>query len=224
LITKLNCHRLKALKALKGEEQVMAAQKAWYWLAAGVVALGLNSEYHNGGLQVLHGLADRSDTLVARVNGRAHNYVELAKMLMGREDAQPAPDVEVAMAQLPPEPQIDVETASNADTAVEFADRTEAMSDLINGQVQANLDCAKASLDRAIASNHLERLQPSIEHLQLRLQQASLRMQEARLMRAARVTRGVYACTRMHKIVVKVPQVRVEQGPETSLVVFAGGQ
>jgi hypothetical protein len=204
----------------------MAAQKAWYWLAAGVVALGLNSEYHNGGLQVLHGLADRSDALVARVNGRAHNYLELAKMLMGREDAQPAPDVdvEVAMAQLPPEPQIDVETASNADTAVEFADQTEAMSDLVNAQVQANLDCAKASLDRAIAANHMERLQPSIEHLQLRLQQARQRMQEARLLRAERVTRGVYACPRTQKIVVKAPQVRVEQGPETALVVFAGGQ
>jgi hypothetical protein len=39
-----------------------AATQAWYWLAAGVLALGLNGYYQDGGLPVLHRLANCGET------------------------------------------------------------------------------------------------------------------------------------------------------------------
>jgi hypothetical protein len=47
-----------------------AANKAWFWLAAGVLALGLNGYYLDGGLQQIHGLADSALTTIAE--NRAH--------------------------------------------------------------------------------------------------------------------------------------------------------
>lgn len=47
-----------------------AASQAWYWLAAGVLALGLNGYYQDGGLQQVHRLADSALTTIAET--RAH--------------------------------------------------------------------------------------------------------------------------------------------------------
>jgi len=60
-----------------------AANKAWYWLAVGVLALGLNGYYQDGGLQGLHRLANC-----------AENRLVEARMQFG----QMAPLAEVAMA------------------------------------------------------------------------------------------------------------------------------
>src|SRR5215471_17373401 len=152
----------------------MTGQKAWYWLAAGIVALGLNSEYQSGGLPNAHRLIERSGIVLAQVTGRAHSTFELAKMLMGRDDVQLAPEVEVA--ELPGG--VDV---ADSDTAVEFADRTEAMSDLATARAQVRVDCAKAALDKAIAAQQMSRLQPKLDQLQFKLEQASLKIDNARL-------------------------------------------
>ena len=60
-----------------------AATRAWYWLAVGVLALGLNGYYQDGGLQGLHRLANC-----------AENRLVEARMQFG----QMAPLAEVAMA------------------------------------------------------------------------------------------------------------------------------
>lgn len=43
-----------------------ATNQAWYWLAAGVLALGLNGYYQDGGLPVLHRLAYCAKTQAAK--------------------------------------------------------------------------------------------------------------------------------------------------------------
>ena len=61
--------------------------QAWGWLAIAVLAAGLNSSYHNGGLQWAHEVADRvqhnSGAVLALATGRADQFlaeVQLASL------------------------------------------------------------------------------------------------------------------------------------------------
>ena len=42
----------------------MRSEKAWYWLAAGVLALGLNGAYQDGLFGRAHFLANRASALM----------------------------------------------------------------------------------------------------------------------------------------------------------------
>ncbi len=59
--------------------------QAWGWLTAAVLAAGLNSSYHNGGLQWAHEIADRvqhnSSAVFALATGRADQFLAEARML-----------------------------------------------------------------------------------------------------------------------------------------------
>src|SRR5215831_8242332 len=59
--------------------------QAWGWLAAAVLAAGLNSSYHNGGLQWAHEIADRVEhntgAVLALATGRADEFLAEARML-----------------------------------------------------------------------------------------------------------------------------------------------
>jgi hypothetical protein len=63
----------------------MRTDKAWYWLAAAVLALGLNGAYQDGQLGWAHVLADRATAAVERVTLRGQHFVAMAEMMLGRE-------------------------------------------------------------------------------------------------------------------------------------------
>ncbi len=58
--------------------------QAWGWLAIAVLAAGLNSSYHNGGLQWAHEVADRvqhnSNVVLALATGRADRFLAEAQL------------------------------------------------------------------------------------------------------------------------------------------------
>jgi hypothetical protein len=58
--------------------------QAWGWLAAAVVAAGLNASYHDGGLEWAHQVADRigynSAAVLALASGRADQFVTEARL------------------------------------------------------------------------------------------------------------------------------------------------
>jgi hypothetical protein len=62
----------------------MASEKAWYWLAAGVLALGLNGAYQDGQFGWAHNLADRSLEMVGRASERGFGFVTAAELMLGR--------------------------------------------------------------------------------------------------------------------------------------------
>src|SRR5690242_9397341 len=68
----------------------MATGKAYYWLALGVLVLGLTSEYERGGFQALHQIANRSALSANCLLVKAHEYVAMARFLMG-EAPKPVP-------------------------------------------------------------------------------------------------------------------------------------
>jgi hypothetical protein len=49
----------------------MDTNKAAYWVALGVLALGLNSEYQHGNFAALHQVAERTSSTLCRISTRA---------------------------------------------------------------------------------------------------------------------------------------------------------
>jgi hypothetical protein len=56
----------------------MNTNKAAYWIALGVLALGLNSEYQRGNFATLHQVADRAEATFCSVSARAEQTLAAA--------------------------------------------------------------------------------------------------------------------------------------------------
>src|SRR5450755_732763 len=69
---------------------MMKMTQAWGWLAAGVLAAGLNASYHQGGLEWVHQIADRVEHSSAAVldlaSGHADQFVSEARLLADRDE------------------------------------------------------------------------------------------------------------------------------------------
>src|ERR1700726_3932254 len=79
----------------------MKTNQAWGWLAAGVLAAGLNASYYDGGLQWVHRIADRvqqnATTVAAVASGRADQFLSEARILTARTQGASCP-LSTAMA------------------------------------------------------------------------------------------------------------------------------
>lgn len=67
----------------------MKANQAWGWLAAGVLAAGLNANYYDGGFQWAHRVADRvgqhSTAVLALASGQVNQLLTEASLLTARD-------------------------------------------------------------------------------------------------------------------------------------------
>jgi hypothetical protein len=72
--------------------------QAWGWLGAAVLAAGLNSSYHEGGMQWAHEIADRVEhntgAVLALATGRADQFLAEARMLNVDRAVDSAKEVE----------------------------------------------------------------------------------------------------------------------------------
>jgi hypothetical protein len=78
--------------------------QAWGWLAAGVLAAGLNASYHDGGMQWAHEIANRiehrTNAVMALATGNADRFLAEARLVTNQEQASPCPlSMAVARAQ-----------------------------------------------------------------------------------------------------------------------------
>ena len=120
----------------------MKPNQAWGWLAAGVLAAGLNANYYDGGFQWAHRLADRveqnSAAVLALASGQADQFLTEARMLPARNHSASCPlsaTLERVQAQI-------------ARAQARF-DRFEAMSDRQEAQLarfEANRDRMKGRI------------------------------------------------------------------------------
>jgi hypothetical protein len=73
----------------------MKTSQAWGWLAAGVLAAGLNAQYHDGGLQWAHRVANRfeqnSSRVLATASGQAGQLLAEARLLTARNETASCP-------------------------------------------------------------------------------------------------------------------------------------
>jgi hypothetical protein len=69
--------------------------QAWGWLAAGIVALGLNGFYQDGGFEWAHQVVDRvsrdSSAVIALATGRADRFLAEARVVSARHEAAACP-------------------------------------------------------------------------------------------------------------------------------------
>ena len=63
----------------------MDTNKAAYWIALGVLALGLNSEYRHGSFVPLHRVSERAGSTLCRMATRAEQTLAVARVLTSRE-------------------------------------------------------------------------------------------------------------------------------------------
>jgi hypothetical protein len=81
----------------------MKTNQAWGWLAAGVLAAGLNASYYDGGLQWVHRVADRLEhkatAVLALSFGRADQFLSEARLLTARNQTVSCP-LSTAMARV----------------------------------------------------------------------------------------------------------------------------
>jgi hypothetical protein len=63
----------------------MDTNKAAYWIALGVLALGLNSEYQHGRFVALHRVSEYASSAVCRMATRAEQTLAVARVLTSRE-------------------------------------------------------------------------------------------------------------------------------------------
>ena len=123
----------------------MKTNQAWGWLAAGVLAAGLNASYHDGGLQWAHRIADqichKSGAVVSLASGSADWFLAEARMLTARNEAASCPLMAV-MARV----------QSRIERSQGRFDRFEAMSAREEGQL-ARLEANRARMEARIAAH-----------------------------------------------------------------------
>ena len=60
----------------------MGSEKAWYWLTAGVVALGLNGAYQDGQLAWVHRLANQASSVIEQASARGEQLAAMAETFL----------------------------------------------------------------------------------------------------------------------------------------------
>jgi len=112
----------------------MHTTKAVYWIAIGIFALGMSSEYQKGNLPTIHRAAARAEGVICRVVSRAEQTLAEAQLLTNRRGRDLASnDRFMAFHQA----QIDRAMALR-----------QAHLDRVRALRQADLDSAQARLDR----------------------------------------------------------------------------
>jgi hypothetical protein len=120
----------------------MRSDKAWYWLTAGVLALGLNGAYQDGQLDWAHCLAGRATSLVQRVSDRSLRLVAMAEVMLGR-----SPDsfgrTEVVLQRI--QTKLVCQRVAMAQRQVAMA---QVRRQLVEASLQRKLDLAQMKMDR----------------------------------------------------------------------------
>ena len=170
----------------------MKTNQAWGWLAAGVLAAGLNASYHDGGLQLVHRIAHRvehsSAAILALASGNADRFLSEAQLVTARnENASCRLGTTLT--------RVHTEIAS-ANTGF---DRFEVMSD----RQQAQLERLEANRDRMEAQ-----IRARVE-----ARTAHLRVPEVALTQVVLRTPQVSACPRIRVNIPQSPRIKMPVAP-----------
>jgi len=163
----------------------MGSQKAWYWLAAGALLLGINSEYHSDKLQWAHRYVNHS---IAVANDYAHcarNYLAQFEMLLAQNSSG-------------------VTAAQNSVEDAELSSQ-DPQDVMVREQVQYAIAQAE------MASHEAERHRPKIEKALKDLGWQRAEIEVARQAALENVGSAVMVCPPAQRIRVNIPQVRIPQ-------------
>ena len=144
----------------------MNRSRAWGWLAAGVLALGLNGFYQDGGFAWAHRVADRiverSQAVIALAKGQADEFLAQARILTVRSEDVSSPaysalarahenlDEQILMERV--QQQVDEQVLENVESNVQAnIEKRIAGCQVRAARMQAEADRRQARLDAAQA-------------------------------------------------------------------------
>jgi len=123
----------------------MNTDKTMYWVALGVLALGLHSEYRNGRFSAIHRVAGQAESTLCRLVTRAEQTLATARILTASVPQEVRVDDDLVARQ---QAQVERDMAEHqADLERDLADR-QAHLDRAMALRQANLDGLQQKLDR----------------------------------------------------------------------------
>jgi hypothetical protein len=143
----------------------MKSTQAWVWLTAGVLALGLNGFYHDGGAAWAHGavdqvagqVANRTEAVLALASGRADWFAAQANtktnLLVARNETPPCPFARV-MARYQ-------SGMARAQKGVARVQAMRARQEAAFARMEADRACIEASRARMEAAMTRVRLEPA---------------------------------------------------------------
>ena len=120
----------------------MRSEKAWYWLTAGVLALGLNGAYQDGQLGWAHSLFDRTAGVVAQASDRAMHFVTIAEIMLGRIPGT-SDRAEVALQRV--QNKIVCERVAKAQRQIAMA---QVRKQLAEAKLEAKMDMVRMKMDQ----------------------------------------------------------------------------
>jgi hypothetical protein len=122
----------------------MNTDKTMYWVALGVLALGLHSEYGNGRFSAIHHVAGQAESTLCRLVTRAEQTLATARILVASVPQEVRVDDDLVARQQAQVERVMAEHQADLDRV--FADR-QAHLDRAMAMRQANLDCLQQKLD-----------------------------------------------------------------------------
>ena len=120
----------------------MRSEKGWYWLVAGVVALGLNGAYQDGQLGWVHCLASRATAAIERVSQRSLHTLAMAEWMLGRTP-ETAGRTEAALQQM--QSKMVGERVAQAQREIAMA---QARQQIAEAKMQQKMDFVHMKMDR----------------------------------------------------------------------------
>ncbi|HTW32955.1 MAG TPA: hypothetical protein VMD76_14835 [Candidatus Sulfotelmatobacter sp.] len=185
--------------------------QAWGWLAAAVLAAGLNSSYHEGGLAWVHRMAGQIDhntgAVLALATGHADRFLAEARMLSAAAESSNAESSEQELADALPLQMASTQREtpscrwSTAMTRVRVNyDLAKARFEEMSARREAEQDRMEAARDRLHA-----RIEEQVDESVSRIHIPAVAMSPI-VVRAPRI-----ACSRIE---VKVPQIPAVRIPE----------
>lgn len=130
-----------------------ATHKAWYWLAAGVLALGLNGYYQDGGFQGLHRLAERTTSAVAEAREQFGQVAALAEVAWAERAQSRCP------REVPP-----AVAVNRQDLPVQAQVRLAELQTRLSGLEAARLQARMARLQQIMGERQMRRAQVELEN------------------------------------------------------------
>jgi type IV secretory pathway VirB2 component (pilin) len=83
---------------MQARKAIMNSDKACYWLAAAVLALGLSGSYQGGRAEWAHHVVNSSQQLLSSLRGNAAQYLAVAHIMLGRESVSAQTPMTLARA------------------------------------------------------------------------------------------------------------------------------
>jgi hypothetical protein len=176
--------------------------QAWYWLAAGVLALGLNGVYHDGGVRWAHRAADRfldrSQAFAELAPARVQSIVERVRMAVSGHNEE---NERVAC-------RWSARLQSQVARAQSEADRMQAMTD----RQSARLDATRERMEARFSNAHFVTVaSPACSRVRVNIPQIDVPQIDIPEVEIPKIAVGPINIPRINVSQISIPRINVPQ-------------